>query len=130
MQLAGHRFLAGRVVLAQEDIAPTTEAIGERDDPLAALTVQVIRRDAQTRTVGHADQPFLCSARKTSALRRGFRPHFRPPEGTPNLRSAWDFLLNGRHWIRTSDFHRVRMALCDYYPEKLTLVLCHSLIVG
>jgi hypothetical protein len=71
----------GGAVLAEQHVAAAAQPIGEGDDGLAGLPVTAVLGDGGGS--GHAGNPFW-DARKTSALRRGFRPHFRPPEGTLN----------------------------------------------
>ena len=66
-------------------MAATAEAVRQGHDSLAALLVEAVRGDVVA--AGHAAEPFL---RKTSALSRVSRLHFRPPEGMLDLRSAKD----------------------------------------
>src|SRR5262249_59486195 len=60
------------------------QRVCQRDNGLTALLVETIRRDFDT--AGHAVNPSAEDFRNCS----GFGPHFRPPEGTLNLRSAKD----------------------------------------
>src|SRR5262249_36685111 len=68
-------------VLAQQHVAAAAQPVADGDDGLPALLVEPVGRNM----VGHAIPTLL---RKTSALSKGFGPHFRPPEGTLKTCSA------------------------------------------
>src|SRR5262249_38049455 len=79
---AGGLLAAGAgAVLAEQVIVAAAHAVGEGDDRLAGLPVAAVGGDG--RLAGHE----TLSAEDFRSI-RGFVPRFRPPEGTPEVRSA------------------------------------------